>query len=54
MTLETKNLDSYYIYTYHDPLSGDVIYVGKGKGKRMYQRLTRSSMIDCKRLSKPD
>ena len=41
--MKTKNPDDYYIYTYHDPLSGDVVYVGKGKGKRMYQHLTHSS-----------
>jgi hypothetical protein len=40
------SVSEFYVYTYTDPLTDDVIYIGKGKGSRLYAHLCPSKQTD--------
>jgi hypothetical protein len=40
------SVSEFYVYTYTDPLTGDFIYIGKGKGDRLYRHLCPSHQTD--------
>lgn len=48
---EIKNINIFYVYVYYDPRTTPPtpIYVGKGKGKRIYDHLTKKTNFILKR-----
>lgn len=43
---------NYYVYALINPINNTAFYIGKGKGKRMYQHLLDSEITNDKKLAK--
>lgn len=49
-----KNSQSYYVYFLADPADGLIFYIGKGKGRRMYQHVKNAITGDVDNSAKYD